>query len=82
MIKKVIFSLGINVLPKWFIFHLTIIAGILGAFNAFLFTYALSGFITEHLIPYFPEAIALSGIIGIVLFNLHNYLLRTLLPKR
>lgn len=81
MIKKIIFSLGIDVLPKWLVFDLSLISGLLGAFNAFLFIYALSGFITDHLITFFPEAMALSGIIGIILFNIHNYLLRTILPK-
>ncbi len=81
MIKKIIFSLGIDVLPKWFIFNLSFISGILGAFNAFLFVYAISGFVTDHLIVYFPEAIAFSGIIGILLYNLNNFLLKNLISK-
>src|SRR5208283_4600198 len=81
MIKKIIFSLGIDALPKWLVFDLSIISGILGAFNAFLFTYSLSGFITDHLIPFFPEAMAISGILGILLYYLHKYLLKTVPPR-
>ncbi len=81
MIKKILFSLGIDVLPKSLILNLSFISGILGAFNAFLFIYALSGFITDHLIQYFPEAMAISGIIGIALYNLNNYLYKNILPK-
>lgn len=76
MLKKIISSLGIDVVPRWLITHSLIMSFILGGLNALFFITALGGFITEHYAIYFPEAIALSGAIGIILFNSYKYLYR------
>ncbi len=45
----------------------------LGGFNAVFFIQAVSGFLAEGKVAYFPEIIALSGIIGLMLYNLYKY---------
>lgn len=81
MVKKIISSLGIDVLPGWLITHSLIVAAILGGLNALFFITALGYFITFHYASYFPEAIALSGALGIIFFNAYKYLYRTFTGK-
>ncbi len=65
--------LGIDVLPKWLLIHLLLMSLALGGFNAVFFIQAVSGFLAEGKVAYFPEIIALSGVIGLMLYNFYKY---------
>ncbi len=73
MVKYIINLLGIDVLPKWLLTHLLLMSLALGGFNAVFFIQAVSGFLEEGKLAYFPYIMALSGIIGLLLYNLYKY---------
>jgi hypothetical protein len=73
MVKYIINLLGIDVLPKWLLTHFLLMSLALGGFNAVFFIQAVSGFLAEGKVAYFPEIITLSGIIGLLLYNLYKY---------
>lgn len=81
MVKYIINLLGIGVLPKWLLAHFLLMSLALGGFNAIFFIQAVSGFLAEGKVAYFPEIIALSGILGLLLYNLYKYYEGKLTPK-
>jgi len=82
MIKYIVQALNIDDLPRWLRSHLFLMAVFLGVFNALFFVTAFSEFLAQHDLTFYPEIIAGSGIIGVLLFNLYKYLFKKYTPKK
>jgi hypothetical protein len=76
MINYISKKLGIDIIPKGLLTHLWLIAFFLGGLNAILFISAISGFINDSNLGYYPETIALSGLFGVSLFALSKFLVK------
>lgn len=82
MIKYIVNALNIDDLPKWLLTRLFLMAVCLGVFNALFFITAFSEFLGQHDLTFYPEIIAGSGIIGVLLFNFYKYLFKKYLPTK
>jgi hypothetical protein len=54
----------------------------LGFFNALFFITAFSEFLANHDLTFYPEIVAGSGIMGVLLFNFYKYLFKKYIPKK
>lgn len=82
MIKYIVNALNIDDLPKWLLVHLFLMAVGLGFFNALFFITAFSEFLANHDLTFYPEIVAGSGIMGVLLFNFYKYLFKKYIPKK
>jgi hypothetical protein len=74
MIKRIANILGIDIIPRWLLVRLFILATAFGGFHAIMFTSAVSLFIFNNKLSSFPEATALSGLLGVIVYNLYKFL--------
>lgn len=74
MIKRVANILGLVVIPRWLLVHLLILAMAFGGFSAIMFISVISFFIVGKALPNFPEAIAISGFLGVLVYQYYKYL--------
>lgn len=74
MIKRVSNILGIAIIPRWLLVHLLILAIAFGGFTAVMFISVISFFIVGKALPNYPEAIAISGFLGILVYQYYKYL--------
>jgi ATP:ADP antiporter, AAA family len=77
MIKYFTKILGIDNIPRWLLYHLMFFSLSLGGFQAILFVGAVSGFISANMLVYYPETIAFSGLLGIVLYSFYKYIIKS-----
>jgi hypothetical protein len=76
MIKYFTHILGIDNVPKWLLSHLMFFSLALGGFQSVIFIGAMSEFISAKMLFYFPEIIAFSGLLGIIMSNFHKYIVK------
>ncbi|HEX2935154.1 MAG TPA: hypothetical protein VHO72_07355 [Bacteroidales bacterium] len=74
MIKRVSNILGIAIIPRWLLVHLLILAIAFGGFTAVMFISVISFFIVGKALPNYPEAIAISGFLGVLVYQYYKYL--------
>jgi ATP:ADP antiporter, AAA family len=73
MIRYITTLLGIQNIPRWILIHLLIFSFALGGVQAFLFVSAVAGFVEHKMLSVFPEAMALSCLMSLLLFNLYKF---------
>jgi len=74
MIRRIANILGIDVIPRWLLVRLLVLATAFGGFNAILFISVISFFVIGNKVAHFPEAIAISGFLGILVYQYYKYL--------
>jgi hypothetical protein len=74
MIKRVANILGIEVIPRWLLVRLLILATAFGGFCAIMFIAVISFFVIGNKVSNFPEAIAISGFLGVLVYQYYKYL--------